>query len=136
MKKLQEDRKRSFLVSNDTYRQDILFCFNMTGKEAVKALAKISKTIAEENKDYILGDQDHKRDSVDGTMYPLTRGYLVMLKWPKKNFRYNVCNAVHEIMHVTHYILRNVRIPLEENTEEAYTYLQQDILKKFLFKLY
>ena len=107
----------------------------MTNQEAFNVLKKINPEIAKESKDTIL-EPSHEASSVEGTMYPLSKGYLVLLKTKKDSFRHNLCIAIHEICHVAHYILRKVRIPLNEDTEEAYTYLVETITRGFLGKFY
>lgn len=129
-----EGVKAHFIVGNQTYRQDVLVCFNMSPEECVKVLKRIHSKLTQKDIDYILGDKG--TTATLGTMYPLEVGYLVRLKWRKESFRANVLTAMHELLHVTHYILRNVRIPLEENTEEAYTYLMEDLFRQLLHKLY
>lgn len=129
------DKKRWFIIENDTYKQDILCCFNMTSEEVLKILKKKHSKLTEEDIE-LLNDKDFQKNSVDGTMYKLEQGFVISLKWHKDSFRANLCVAMHEIMHITHYILRDLRIPLKENTEEAYTYLFTSLMEKFLFKLY
>lgn len=134
MKKL--DKKKHFIITSEIYHQDILVCLNITPAEAWKIYARKNSEATEEDKKFLLGDTEHKKNSNIGTMYPMSLGYVVILKWYKDSFRKNLCCAVHEFTHVSHYILRNIRIPLEEKTEEAYTYLVEDLMKQFLFKLY
>lgn len=128
------DKKRHFIIGTQTYKQDILICFNMTNKEALSALKRKTKTVTKEDEEYIL--KDEKAGNVEGSIYPLSRGYLINMKWRKNSFRYNFCVALHELTHATHYILREVRIPLNADTEEAYTYLLEELTKQFLRKLY
>lgn len=130
------DKKKHFVITSEIYHQDILVCLNMTPKEAMKIYCRKNSEATEEDKKYLIEDKEHGSISTLGTMYPMSRGYVVILKWYKQSFRYNLCCAIHELTHVSHYILRHVRIPLEEKTEEAYTYLIEDLMKKFLFKLY
>lgn len=134
MKKI--DKKRYFIITSEMFHQDILVCFNMTPSEAFKVYKRKNKFSNDEDAKFLPEDKEHGSISTLGTMYPMSRGYVVILKWPKNNFRLNVCCALHEFTHVSHYILRNVRIPLEEKTEEAYTYLIEDLMRQFLFKLY
>ena len=130
------DKKRHFKITSEMFHQDVLVCFNMTPKEAWKVYKKKNYLATEDDKKFLLGDIEHKEISTLGTMYPMSLGYIVILKWYKNSFRKNLCCAIHELTHVSHYILRNVRIPLKEETEEAYTYLIEDLMRQFVFKLY
>jgi hypothetical protein len=134
MKKL--DKKRHFVIGSEMFKQDILVCFNMTPKETLDVYKRKNSAATKEDAEYLLADREHNEISNIGTMYPMSLGYVVILKWYKDSFRANLCCAIHEFTHVSHYILRNVRIPLQVETEEAYTYLIEDLMKQFLFKLY
>jgi hypothetical protein len=128
------DKKRYFIIGTQTYKQEILVCFNMTNKEALTVLKRKNKDTTKEDEEYLLNDKPEH--SVEATIYQLSRGYLINMKWRKNSFRYNFCVALHELTHASHFILRNVRIPLNVETEEAYTYLLEELAKQFLFKLY
>lgn len=130
------DKKRYFKITSEMFHQDVLVCFNLSPEEAWKIYKKKNYKATEEDKKFLLGDNEHKDISITGTIYPMSLGYVVILKWYKNSFRANLCCAIHEFTHVSHYILRNVRIQLKEETEEAYTYLIQDLMRQFLFKLY
>ena len=132
----KSDRKRSFVVGGNVYKQEIMFCFNMTPQEAFKVLKRTYQGATKEDEEYVAGDKEFEKVATNATMYPLSKGFLILLKWPKNSFRENLCIVAHEITHTVHYIMRRVRIPLTEDTEEAYTYLFEDILRKFLHKLY
>lgn len=136
IKRLKEDRKRHFLVQGNLYKQEILFCFNMTNEEAFKILKKTSQGVTKEDENNILGDKEHDSDGVVGTTYTLARGYLILLKWPKNAFRRNISLALHEILHVTNSVMDKVNIPFSKDTDHAYIYLAEYYLKEFLLKLY
>lgn len=130
------DKKRHFIICSEIYNQDILVCFNSSPLEAFKIYRKLNKETTEDDKKLVAEDKEHNSVSTVGTMYPMSRGYIVIIKWYKKSFRQNIVCAIHELTHVSHYILRNIRIPLTQDSEEAYTYLIEDLMKQFLFKLY
>lgn len=44
--------------------------------------------------------------------------------------------VVHEAIHLVHYILRRARLPLTEESEEAYTYLTESIVEETLRIIY
>ena len=130
------DKKRYFVINSDVYHQDILVCINLTPAEAIKVYCSKNKEATDEDKKMLKADTEHNLNSTLGTMFPMSKGYIVILKWHKNNFRRDLCTGIHEFTHVSHYILRNIRIPLSVDTEEAYTYLVEDLMRKFLFKLY
>lgn len=134
MKKIE--KIKHFVITAEMFKQDVLVCFNKTPKEAFQIYKKLNKNFTEEDSKFICEDKEHGEVSTIGTMYPMSLGYIVLLKWYKNSFRKNICCAVHELTHVSHYILRNVRIPLNVDTEESYTYLLEELTGKFLHKLY
>ena len=133
-KELPEDRKRCFIIGDDTFKQDIMFCLNMTKEEALCRLKRVNKSLPIKDEEYIL--HDDKAESVNATVYPLSLGFLVVAKWPKDSFRRNVGVIAHEIVHISYYILKGINTPLEDNTQEVYAYLTENILYKFLMKMY
>lgn len=136
MKKLKEDRKRHFVIGGNVYKQEIMFCFNMTNQEAFSTLKKTYQGATAEDEENVVGDKEHQTISVEATMYILSKGYLVLLKWHKTSFRNNLTNAMHEILHVVNSVMKKVGIPLNDDTEHAYVYLAEHYFKEFLFKLY
>lgn len=134
---MKPDKKRHFVITAQPYKQDILVCINLTKHEAFKVYKRLNKNATKQDEEYVTGESNKDTDSgITGTMYPMSCGYLITLKSYKDSFRKNILNALHEITHAVHYILRHIRIPLEENTEEAYTYLLEDLYSQYLFKLY
>lgn len=66
----------------------------------------------------------------------LPTGYILIINHSNRNWIDTTCNASHEANHLSQYILRNAGIQLQQETEEAYTYLQAEILKEILKKIY
>ncbi len=60
--------------------------------------------------------------ATEARMYPLPKGFIVFIN-PRASWISTFGSLVHEMTHVSHYLLRDRRIPLNEDTEEAYTYL-------------
>jgi hypothetical protein len=63
-------------------------------------------------------------------------GITVTVRLNKGAFRKAVAILSHEMTHATQYILRQRRIPLNEDTEEIYAYLQDFLLRDALFQIY
>jgi len=131
-KKNSSIKKRYFKISCDVFTQDIIFCFNMTTSDILKVLKKYN-ALNDHNKAVFAEDSP---PNVCGTLYFLEVGYLIALKWDDNRFRTSLSCAIHEITHLTHYILREARTPLQEETEEVYAYLMADLTLKFLNKVY
>lgn len=138
-KKRDYYHKQLFVLTNHTFSVDILFAVNMTASEISShakrkgVLKDICGWIAENTKDW---SDDLSSMETRGRMYPMPRGFLVCLKFKKDDFRNSIGNLVHEITHVVHYMLRQRRIPLNEDTEEIYTYAIEDLTKRSLWQLY
>lgn len=131
---LNEGKKKWFIITAQPYRQDILFALNMSGKDIVKVMKRIHDGFSKEDEEYILGGGTGR--NVLGTMYPLSKGFVIQMDWPKRSLRRNCGVIVHEIVHVVHYIFREIRLPLTQDSEEAYTYLIEKLYVDFLGKLY
>ena len=132
MKIIDKDKKQ-FCISIDTFCVDIQFFINYSGPDILNYCKKKNKPLFELIKDL---DFDSYNDlAVEAMMYPLKRGYMVMLKFYKDSFRMNLSNAMHEISHLVSWILLDRRIKLSKNTDEVYAYLTEEIVRKFLLKL-
>ena len=127
--------KKYFTIAIDTFCVDIAFFINYTPSEVVE-FSKKKKDKSLYNLIKHIEDEDFKSSGVKAQMYPLERGYLVLLKSYKKSFRTNLVCAQHEISHLVSWILLDRRIPLTKDTDEVYAYLTEEITKKFLFKFY
>lgn len=130
--------KKIFSIPVDVYSVDVLVIVNMTGGEAYKAF---SKKLLDSAKEVFRShcdewDADLKIGTIQGKECPLAGGFVVFLRMDKNYFRRGVGVLVHEMTHVTHYLLRNRRIPLTEDTEEAHTYLVQYLTTEALRHLY
>lgn len=127
--------KKYFTINIDTFCVDIAFFINYSPGEVVE-FAKKKKNKYLYNLVKHLEDGDFNSSGVKAQMYPLERGYLVLLKSYKNSFRINLTYAMHEISHLVSWILLDRRIPLTKDSDEVYAYLTEEITKKYLFKLY
>lgn len=136
MKKKKWTDSKFFIVHVDVYDTDLVFFVDKKEEEIKKNLKKISAENYVNFKESQLEDWDNSITTY-GRMLDFAGGFVVVLKIPKgMGFREFVSIMVHEIVHVTHYLLRNRRIPLTEETEEAHTYLTEFITRQALNKLY
>ena len=132
---MKKSLKKYFTITIDTFCVDIAFFINYSPNEVVE-FAKKKKDKSLYNLIKHIEDEDFKSSGVKAQMYPLERGYLVLLKSYKNSFRTNLVCACHEISHLVSWILLDRRIPLTKDSDEVYAYLTEEITKKFLFKLY
>lgn len=128
--------KKSFIVGVDMFYVDIVFCINMNEEEILKHLKKICGEDSFNSFNRKELDDWDSDVTAQGRMIPHRGGFLVLLKVRNNKFRRFIADLTHEITHVTHYLLRDRRIPLQEDTEEVYTYLTQYILEEALNKSY
>ncbi len=124
--------KKIFVVHVGVYRTDIVFCINSSRAEIIEWFKKNAKASLKKTE----LDGFHETETNEGRMIQISGGFLVLLKVKKDYFREFVGNLVHEATHVSHYLLRDRRIPLIEDTEEAYTYLVQHIVVQALLESY
>lgn len=136
MKKKKFYDSRLFLINLPEFRVDILISINQTEKEIISKTKKIGmkdgqyKQLTREIDDW--GELD-----TEGRMVPfIDGGYMILLKLKKDRFRKSVGTIIHEVAHCIHYLLRDRRIPLNEDTEEIYTYLQEYLATEILNAIY
>lgn len=132
--KKQWDDKSNFHVGVDIFKVDIIFVCNCNEEETKEALKEAcGDNYSKFKKKYIKGWND---DIHLGRMIPFMGGFIVLLKGDGGGFRTFVSIMAHEITHVVQYLLRDRRIPLNEDTEEVHAYLTEYITREALLKLY
>ena len=129
------DDKKSFHVGVPIFKVDILFMCDLSENDIPIHLKKFcSEENFKEFDNKSLGGWDHITS--EGREIDFIGGYIVLVKNKNGNFREFVSILVHEIIHVTHCILRKCRIPLTTHTEELYCYLTEYLTEQALIKLY
>lgn len=142
-KKIDKYRKKQvFILTVEPYNIDCIVVCNGQVSDALKLLKRINKSdtgnkvvdIIEKNKD------DYKDDFIlytnTGRLYTELDGPYIMIVSHSNNWIKTTGAVSHECNHLSHYVLRNAGIELTKDTEEAYTYLQQDLLEKVIKKMY
>ena len=126
-----------FYVSSDIFRVDIAVAVNLSEKEIINHFKKTANTKA--NNEIMEKIKDWDKDSAnitEGRMLEVQGGFLVLLKLEKK-FRKAVGNIVHEMTHISQYLLKNRDIALEdEGIFEVQSYLLEHLVTQTLYKLY
>lgn len=127
---------QSFTFEVPLYKVQVIVVINMSGAAVLKQWGKkIQQTAVEEFKKCCL-EWDDPTNVANGSMYRVAGGFMVFLEFEKHKFRKSVSLLVHELTHVTHYLLRDRRIDLTEGSEEAHTYLVEYLVHESLDRLY
>ena len=142
MKNKKIGKKQIFVISVEPYKQECIVVVNGSFSDAYNLMKKLSKTSKnaginishiDENK-----EEYFKKDAVstEGCLYTeLPFGYIMLVKH-LGSWLDTVGLVSHESLHLTQYILRKVGIKELRESEEAYTYTQEKILKDILKEMY
>lgn len=138
-------KKIVFTINCEPYSQDCLVICNGTFGDAIADFKKWSKKgskNAQDNVEFIEKNQDehYKAEFTPNRgcaflFQSLPHGYIMMFHH-ESSWIATTENVVHESLHLTHYILRRAGIELCRESEEAFTYLQGDIVRKILREIY
>lgn len=131
-------KKQVFVLEIEPYSQQCIVCINGDFKDIED---KIKQSTSEASKGILKHIDDNRKeyDEVENKrgilfhQFPI--GFAMLLKI-SNNWIETTGIISHESLHLTSYIMRRVGINLTEDSEEAYTYLQQNILTKILDKVY
>jgi len=129
--------KQFFVLSVDMFNTDVGVAVNMSEAElerSVKRACSNAEYLAEVKEEAAGWDDDAA--CVYGRMLKMGGGFVVMLRLEKGNFRKAVAILTHEMVHVSQYLLRARRVPLQEETEEVHAYLVEHLVYAALRKLY
>ncbi len=127
--------KKSFHVELPLFKVDVLFMCNLTEKEIPVHLKKFcGKKNFKSFKPKMIKGWDKR--TAQGRMIKFMGGHIILIKSTSGNFKEFVSIMVHEITHASHYLLRDRRVPLNEDTEEIYCYLTEYMTEQALIKLY
>lgn len=138
-KKSKVGKKLVFSIALNPYRQECIVVVNGHIDDAVGFLKKmktpnadiIIKEIKDNYKEYSRGNT--KNGAVLWKSLPV--GYIMQFdhldSWVETNGL-----VVHESLHLVHYVLSRVGIDMNEDTQEAYTYLLESVTKEILAMIY
>lgn len=142
-KKKQVDKvgkKQVFFITLEPYKQECIVVVNGQFEDALKMYKKhtnnervvaLLKEVEENHEDY--HEELPKHQARLYTELPL--GYVMMINH-QDSWVQTTGFVVHEALHLTHYVLRRAGIELTEESEEAYTYLQEKIVSDILNKIF
>lgn len=138
-------KKKVFILEADPYKQQTVVVLNGQFSDAIKLYKKLDtpssrlniKEIEEsqkKNKEDYADDYVHNNGSAV-TFTKLPKGYVMLLSH-QDNWIDTVELVAHECLHLTHYILKNAGLMLSSDSEEAFTYLQGNLIKDVLREMY
>lgn len=135
MKKKRWQQRQIFLINADIFKVDVVIAVDSTEADAVKWMKKnahkrLHEQLAEKFKGW---DEDCKGDC-EGRMFETGGGFFVFIR-SNESWVKTFGTLVHEMTHVTHYLLRNRRMPLSEDTEETYAYLIEYLMSEAARKM-
>ncbi|RKT01091.1 hypothetical protein [Chryseobacterium defluvii] len=119
----------NFEINVSVYKTDILVIIGGSSKERKKILTKYYSKSEIEN--LFENTVFHEATTIQHTS-----GSIILLfneKPNQNNFWLSI--LAHETFHVSSFIMRRVNIPLSQDSEEAYAYLQQMIFEEILDNL-
>jgi len=139
-KKDKIDKKIIFNLDIPPYDQQCIVCCNGQMKDVVKFLKRIK--LGEGGKQTLEKIEKNRKDYFDiipknnGRLYvDFSTGYIMIIHH-HDGWISTTKTVSHESNHLAQYVLRNAGIQLIQETEEAYTYLQEYILAEILKKIY
>lgn len=139
-KKLKFGAKKVFYISADPYKQECIVVCNGDFNDAYDYI----KTLKTPNAISLIKHINDKKDiyfkekgaNTMGFLFTeLPCGYVMIIKH-QESWINSVGTISHECLHLAHYILKRAGLELSQDSEEAFTYLQQDLLEKILHEVY
>jgi len=137
-------KKIIFNLEVHPYSQQCIVCCNGQMKDVVSYMKRLKnlsggglKSLEQiedpKQKDFYF---EHIKNNCGRLFVDLPTGYIMIVNHHMSNWLDTAATVSHEANHLSQYILRNAGIQLSLETEEAYTYLQAQILKDILSKIY
>ncbi len=135
MKKKDIHKKQVILLECKPYNQQCIVVLNGGFEDIEKFMRKVGH---KENIKYI---EDNKKDLYNAKddrgilFHNFPTGFAMIIR-VQDNWIETVGLVAHECLHLTNYMFRRVVLPLTEESEEAYTYMQQKLITDILHKIY
>lgn len=126
-------RQQCIVVCNGQFDDAYQYIKKHKNKNAKQITAYIEEQI---KKDKTFFDEPIEINNGQARLYTgLPKSYIMLISH-QDNWRQTVSSVVHEAQHLAVYVLRKAGLKLCEESEEAYTYLQQEIVEKILYEIY
>lgn len=136
-------KKKVFLMDVDPYDQQCVVILNGKFGDFIEYMNTLKgkshnyketfKHIEENKNDY---DLEHKPKKGCAFLYTkLPHGYVMMINH-EDSWIETVSNVAHETTHLVHYVLDRAGFTLSRDSEEAFTYLLGNLIKKILIQIY
>jgi len=131
-------KKKILAITADPYSQDCIVGINCEFSDIEKHIKKyktegakaIIKHVSENRKQY-----DEKITELGCLYKDFPKGFAMIIN-VQDTWIDTTKLVVHECFHLTSYIMRRVGMPLTEESEEAFTYLQEELVRKILVEIY
>jgi hypothetical protein len=136
VKKPDPYRPRFFKIEADIFKVDVGVAVNLKQHDLMR---KVRRLCSDEAMLQELREESEGWDSAkcgEGRMCKMGGGFIVLLRAEKIGFCTFSALIVHEMVHVTQYLLRDRRIPLVQDTEEIHAYLTEHLVEKALKRVY
>lgn len=134
LKKQCWEKKQIICINVDVFKVDVVIIVDGQEKDAIQWFKRVSDKDVKEFAEGIKGWDEDSKGMVEGRMFELMDGFVVFLKTYKSWIKL-FGNLVHEMTHVTQYLLKHRRIPLSEDTDEVHAYLVEFLVKEAAKKL-
>ena len=121
-------KKRIFVVDVAVFKVDVLVAVDCGEKDVLAWFKKHGAAKHDEVKEVISEWDEDSKTSTLGRMYQASGGFIVFLK-SHQSWIEMFGLLVHEMTHVTQYLLKDRRVPLSMDTDEVHAYLVEYLVK-------
>ena len=134
-------KKKLFLLNVEPYRHQVLVVLNGQFGDAYKWMQKnLSPKALKTMEDEVAKNKESCFRPIgiatgEGRIYTSLPIYVILVSH-QGNWIESVDVVVHEVMHLCHHLLQKVGINLNDETEEAYTYLLGRTVGRILMQMY
>jgi hypothetical protein len=129
-------RPQLFVVGVDMFKVDVGVAVNLKERDVMKRLRALCSNEAQLAEVKSEMDGWDNNANMEGQLCHMGGGFVVLLRTIDKPFHKVASLVAHEMVHTTQYLLRNRRVPLNEDTEEVHAYLTEHLVEETLARLY
>jgi hypothetical protein len=122
---------KHFIITLEPWKWDFVVCLNYTGEQVNKVLKKYSQPVFDQEATEYITAKPMK--SAVYYMKQNNRCPIMIIKAP--DFGHALCCFAHEQIHAIHDALGDRGLKLCDETEEAYAYTNESMMKQFLLKM-
>jgi hypothetical protein len=115
-----------FNLKADPYQTDVLFCIDATQNQIDDHLRRVLKSKPE----FIAHVKEQLAGMKEGRCLHFDNGAIMIVLRDRVVSALTMGLLVHEVHHAVCFILRRAGLPQNEDTEEAYAYLNQHLCER------